>query len=240
MMKRGILLITDTHLTEHSPVREVFRSLLEKTAASDYDVLFMGDIFDIWIGCSGYETEIHKEFMEWCRREKTKRNLWFLEGNHEFFIRRNRSGYFTEVFSHSALLDGGAFYAMHGDLVNYHDKFFTLLRASLRNPISYFLIRLFGYTGLGTAFSGKVRKDLRNTNQVQKHYYPREELLDLERTLANQGVKCAVAGHFHRHGQEGMITLLGNFTETDDTVGLYESGKGIRTFSAKEWIGETK
>ena len=39
-----------------------------------------------------------------------------------------------------------------------------------------FLMKLFGYTGFGSAFSGKVRKDLQPTNQVQKRYFPEKEL----------------------------------------------------------------
>ena len=157
MMTKDILLIADCHLTEHCPEKTVFFSMLKKISVTDYDVLFLGDIFDVWIGCPGYETGIHRDFMEWCRKEKGNRNVWFIEGNHEFFIRRNRSECFTEVFLQSAFLDGGAFYVSHGDLINYHDHSFTLLRASLRNPLTYFLIRLFGGTGWGTSFSGKVR-----------------------------------------------------------------------------------
>ena len=237
MKKRDILLITDSHLTEHCPERTVFRSLLEKIAESEYDVLFLGDIFDVWIGCKGYESSVHHEFMEWCRREKEKRNLWFIEGNHEFFIHRKRSEYFTEVFPDYALLDDGAFFAVHGDRINYHDTAFKLLRGVLRNPLSYFLLKLFGYTGFGTSFSGEVRKDLRTTNQTQRHYFPESELLELEQTLREKNVTSAVVGHFHRAGKAGIIQILENFTEGQYMVGIYESGKGIRTLSVHELFG---
>ena len=237
MKKRDILLITDSHLTEHCPERTVFRSLLEKIAESEYDVLFLGDIFDVWIGCTGYESSVHQEFMEWCRREKEKRNLWFIEGNHEFFIHRKRSEYFTGVFPDYALLDDGAFFAAHGDRINYHDTAFKLLRGVLRNPLSYFLLKLFGYTGFGTSFSGEVRKDLRTTNQTQRHYFPEAELLELEQTLRKKNVTSAVVGHFHRDGKVGIIQILENFTEGQYTVGVYESGKGIRTLPVHELFG---
>lgn len=240
MNKRDILLITDSHLTEHCPARTAFRFLLEKISGSDYDVLFLGDIFDVWIGCTGYETSIHREFMEWCSGEKKKRNLWFLEGNHEFFIRRNRAQYFTEVFPNGAVLDDGALYVSHGDTVNYHDKPFALLRGCLRNPLSYFLMKAFGYTGFGSSFSGEVRKDLRGTNQKQKHYFPEHELLELDQRLRANGVTSAVVGHFHRSGQVGMITVLENFIDDDYRVGIYQSGKGIRTFPLREVFGEWK
>ena len=237
MKKRDILLITDSHLTEHCPERAVFRSLLEKISRSDYDVLFLGDIFDVWIGCSGYETSVHQEFMEWCSREKKKRNLWFIEGNHEFYISRNRSEYFTEVFQDHAFLDDGALFAAHGDRINHHDTAFALLRGCLRNPLSYFVVKLFGYTGFGTSFSGEVRKDLRTTNQKQKHYFPEAELQALDQVLKSKNVTSAVVGHFHRSGQSGIIQILENFTEGQYTVGVYESGKGIRTFTVHELFG---
>jgi UDP-2,3-diacylglucosamine pyrophosphatase LpxH len=240
MNKKRILIIADSHFTEHQPEAAVFHSLLETISGTGDDVLFIGDFFDLWIACPGYESGIHREFLEWCRKEILRRKIWFVEGNHEFFIRKNRSEYFTEVFTEEALLDGGKFYAIHGDMINYHDHAYSLLRAVLRNPLSYFVMRLFGYTGFGTSFSGKVRKDLRKTNQVQKHYYPRAELLELDKKLRARGVEHAVVGHFHRDGQEGMISLIRNFTETEDTIGIYESGKGIRRISAKTWIGEQK
>lgn len=237
MMTRDILLIADSHLTEHCPAKAAFFAMLEKISATDYDVLFLGDIFDVWIGCFGYETEIHRRFMGWCRREKEKRKIWFIEGNHEFFIRRNRSEYFTEVFLQYAVLDGGALYALHGDLVNYRDRSFNLLRASLRNPMSYFLIRLFGLTGWGTSFSGRVRKDLQKTNKVQKRYYPRKELLELDESMKKTSCRMIVAGHFHKEASEGMITILENFTGPDSRIGIYHSGTGIRTVSASELFG---
>ena len=240
MMKRDILVVTDSHLTEHCPEWTVFRSLLEKISQGDYDVLFLGDIFDVWIGCKSYETGIHLEFMEWCRKEKKKRNLWFLEGNHEFFIRKNRSDCFTEVFSDAAVLDEGKLFATHGDMVNHHDGAYRMLRGILRNPLTYFFLRIFGLSGLGSSFTGEVRKDLKSTNQKQKRYYPAEELRDLSKSLEAKGVSCIVVGHFHRGGQEGIVTLLENFSQEDYMIAIYESGKGIRKISAKELIGERK
>ena len=238
MMKKNILLIADSHLTEHCPEKTVFRSLLEKISESDYDVLFLGDIFDVWIGCTGYETSVHKEFMEWCSREKSKRKLWFIEGNQEFYIRRNRAEYFTEVFPDAALLDDGALFAAHGDKVNYHDTAFTFLRGILRNPFTYFVMKCFGYTGLGTSFSGKVRKDLRKTNQTQKRYFPEAELLELDQLLQKNGISSAVVGHFHRDGKVGGITILENFTEDQYMIGVYEHGKGVRKMPMSELFGD--
>ena len=240
MEKREILLITDSHLTERCPQWTVFRSMLEKISESKYDVLFLGDIFDVWIGFPGYETEIHRDFMEWSRREKVKRNIWFLEGNHEFFIKQNRSDCFTEVFSRSAVLDNGAFYAEHGDLINYHDHLFTLLRACLRNPLSRFLIKLFGYTGFGTAFSGRIRKDLKNTNMKQKHYFPLQELLETEELLRKKQISSAVMGHFHHGRREGIITVLEKFSPEDYMIGRYRSGTGVEVFPVSDLFGDLK
>ena len=234
MNKRKILIISDSHLTEHGEGNAVFHSLLKKISTSSYDVLFLGDIFDVWIGCPGYETQIHHEFMAWCREEVTKRRIWFVEGNHEFFIFRNRSSCFTEVFPQSCVLDDGTLYAAHGDLVNYHDHAFTFLRALLRNPATYVLLRLFGLTGWGYRFSGKVRKDLKGTNQKQKHYFPSRELHELDEILGDCGIKTGVLGHFHRSGQEGRLCLLNQFTGPDYEVGIYESGKGIRRVRLSE------
>lgn len=240
MSTNEILLITDSHLTEHCSEKTVFFSVLEKISETDYDVLFLGDIFDVWIGFSGYETDIHRDFMSWCLREKSKRNLWFIEGNHEFFIHRNRKEYFTAVYPDFAVLDGGALYAVHGDKVNYHDKAFALLRGILRNPFSCLLMKLFGYTGFGGSFSGKVRKDLQTTNQVQKRYFPEKELIEFEMKLKPAGIQFAVMGHFHLSEDVGSVTLLENFTGRDSSLGIYTSGKGIRRVTVREFLEETE
>ena len=229
MNKKRILIIADSHFTEHQPDAAVFHSLLETISGTGDDVLFIGDFFDLWIACPGYESRIHREFLEWCRKEILRRKIWFVEGNHEFFIWKNRREYFTEVFPQSCVLDHGSLYASHGDLINHHDYSFIFLRALLRNPATYFLLRLFGLTNWGTRITGRVRHDLRNTNQKQKRYFPVKELQDLDQTLEECGIRYGVLGHFHRSGKEGRLTILNRFSAPDYEIGIYESGKGIRS-----------
>lgn len=240
MKNRDILLIADSHLKEHCPEWNVFRSLLEKISETDYDVLFLGDIFDVWIAVPGFETTIHRTFMEWCLREKKKRNLWFLEGNHEFFIKRNRAEYFTEVFPENVLLDNGAFYAVHGDTVNHHDFGYLFLRAVLRNAATYFLLRLFGFTGLGSGLSGHIRKDLQGIDHEQRHYFPRREFQALSDILKTRGIHYGVAGHFHCTGEAGVFRIIQNFSAPDFVAGVYESGKGVRCVSIFDLFGDLK
>ena len=73
--------------------------------------------------------------------------------------------------------------------------------------------------------------------QTQRHYFPEAELLELEQTLRKKNVTSAVVGHFHRDGKVGIIQILENFTEGQYTVGVYESGKGIRILPVHELFG---
>ena len=92
------------------------------------------------------------------------------------------------------------------------------------------LLGTHGWSGCwGTRITGRVRHDLRNTNQKQKRYFPVKELQDLDQTLEECGIRYGVLGHFHRSGKEGRLTILNRFSAPDYEIGIYESGKGIRS-----------
>ena len=69
-----MILIADTHAGNEGDVDEFFQMLhaLEKT---DEPIVFLGDIFDLWIGIKRYEDDEHRRFINWCTEQKSKRSV---------------------------------------------------------------------------------------------------------------------------------------------------------------------
>ncbi len=86
MTSKSIVLISDAHVASGAPNEAEFKAMLENIAHTDFDLLFLGDIMDLWIAKDGYEDDLHRWFVAWCRREKEHRSIIYVEGNHEFFV----------------------------------------------------------------------------------------------------------------------------------------------------------
>ena len=62
------VLIADSHIQCGSEKAEIFFRMLDRLAAlKPAGILFLGDIFELWIALKGYEMPEHKRFVDWCR-----------------------------------------------------------------------------------------------------------------------------------------------------------------------------
>jgi len=86
MASRSIIIIADSHVTGGGNIEPDFREMMERIAQTDFDLLFLGDIMDLWIAKDGFEDDLQHWFVAWCLREKQKRSIVYVEGNHEFFV----------------------------------------------------------------------------------------------------------------------------------------------------------
>lgn len=186
-------MIADAHLTCRKPEDGFFR-MLDAAARlpGDVGIIFLGDVFDLWIALPGYENDEHRRFLDWCRREKEKRKIIFLEGNHEFFVAKAYRDAFTYT-DENAYRDG-VLQWLHGDRINKRDYAYAVLRFILRNPLTRGFLWLVGPT-FGPSLARYVRERLRTTNQAHKRCFPEPCAL---RYLASCPPDSIVfAGHFH-------------------------------------------
>ncbi|MBR4253507.1 MAG: hypothetical protein IKQ16_00280 [Lentisphaeria bacterium] len=192
-MSQRWLMIADAHLTCSKPEDEFFRMLnAAGRLPGDVGIVFLGDVFDLWIALRGYENDDHRRFLDWCRAEKRKRKIVFLEGNHEFFVAKTYADAFT--FAGEDSYQDGLLQWFHGDRINKRDHAYAVLRFIIRNRLTRWLLQLFGAT-IGPAFAHYVRERLRTTNQAHKHYFPEPHAL---RYLSSCPAGSVVfAGHFH-------------------------------------------
>ena len=60
-----IIIIADAHVNEAQGNHYQFFDMLTALEACDHDLIFLGDIFDLWIALPRYESRIHHRFLNW-------------------------------------------------------------------------------------------------------------------------------------------------------------------------------
>lgn len=94
-----MIIIADTHLSPTKGNIPEFFQMLDTFKKNNEDLVFLGDIFDLWIALPRYESDFHRKFLAWCREQRNHRIIGFIEGNHEFFVAEERKSLF-----HGALM----------------------------------------------------------------------------------------------------------------------------------------
>ena len=206
---RCLILVADAHIRGGEQGKSFFRMLsLISGLPPDCAAVFLGDIFDLWLALPGYETMEQKRFLVWCRKEKMRRDVCFLEGNHEFFVASKHGKIFTCAFSDR--LEYGDVLLVHGDRINRKDPAYAFLRLLLRNPISKQLIRTAAPGGFGPFLAWKIRYGLAGMNQEQKKHFPEGEAAARMEQAEKRGFRRIITGHFHseRHLKSSNGCLL--------------------------------
>ena len=222
---RNLLLVADAHLNGGENQRLFFDFLdrlsrLPGTCAAG----FLGDIFDLWFALPGYETEDQKRFLVWCEEEMKKRDVFFVEGNHEFFVNARRKKYFTRLAPREIRLDG--LLLIHGDQINRLDWQYKLLRLILRNPLTCFLTWCAALGGIGPALAWKIRHALRDVNLRQKKRFPENQIQAYLKRASRKGICQVFAGHFHhtreREWDGCRFTVIDAFAKESEAA-LYDA-----------------
>lgn len=198
MNSENYILIADSHIREDTA--EDFFAMLDRIRSyGPGSVVFLGDIFELWIALDGYETGIHRRFLDWCREAGKHFEVGFIVGNHEFYVTERYRDCFSWISedSHTSA-DGIRF--LHGDLINRSDTGYLLLRTVLRSRLTRFVLKILSGT-IGPRISEHVRTALKPTNQQHKRQLPMRYLEEYSRLAAADRVKQIFAGHFHRYEQ---------------------------------------
>ena len=241
-MSKRWLMIADAHLTCRTSEDEFFRLLgLVSRLPRDIAVIFLGDIFDLWIAIRGYETEDQRRFLDWCRDEKARREIVFLEGNHEFFVAKT----YGDAFSYCSEdeFQSGLLQWLHGDRINKADYAYAVLRFILRNPLTRGFLWVIGST-FGPAFAHYVRERLRVTNQAHKQYFPEPHALKFLEDCPKDSV--VFVGHFHdrltKTADGRTLEVLPAYAFASELAYYDPSSPGLAVFPADrigELCGET-
>lgn len=195
------IFIADSHLADPEDTTYFFSmldrmcsTLLQMEKSRRPSLVFLGDIFELWIAIPGYEAEFHTCFLSWCRKYKEEFPIYFIEGNHEFFVISRHKKDFS--FSSAKYIRDGKMIFLHGDQINLFDWKYRSLRAIIRNRASAWILRLLAGWG-GTFLVEKIRKGLKGTNLEHKKYFPAVFMENTAERLLGKEDGYLVAGHFH-------------------------------------------
>ena len=141
-MDNEMIIITDAHISKSKGNHASFFKMLESFERNSRDLIFLGDIFDLWVALPRYEEEIHREFIAWCRRQKIHRTIGYMEGNHEFYLANERASDFTWCSMDAWRRDAAGALFVHGDRINRKDKNYLAFRKLAKNKNSLSAIYL--------------------------------------------------------------------------------------------------
>ena len=192
--ERDLILVADPHWGEALTGLEAATE-----AHPEADWLFLGDVFDVWVGFPGMETAAQRAFLAWVderRRAGRWVGLWL--GNREYFLDRHAGRFDLMGEGIGGALPGEALAWEHGDLINTADRQYRLWNLLSRSGPMWLLFRLLP-GGLARGVSAWLERKLRTTNTAYKLAFPRDAFRAA--ALAHPDATF-LTGHFHTHEVE--------------------------------------
>jgi UDP-2,3-diacylglucosamine pyrophosphatase LpxH len=190
------VLIADAHVSRSRGNADAFFRMLAALERGPGDVVFLGDIFDLWVALPRYEDDLHRAFLSWCRQQKMDRRVGFVEGNHEFFLAQTHAGAFTWCTQHAGQLDAEGLLFSHGDRINRRDRNYRLFRRLTKNPAAKMLMAALPF---GPRLVHHIKLAMKGTNQQFRKNLPVNQLHQFAEACFAQGTTRIFMGHFH-HG----------------------------------------
>lgn len=197
---RPLILVADPHWGEE------LTGLREATNAyPDADWLFLGDVFDVWVGIPGMETEAQRAFLWWARERRAAGRwvgLWM--GNREFFLDRLAPSFSLLGEGTEGALPGEGLAWEHGDLVNAGDRQYRLWNLVSRSGPLWLFARLLPVRA-ASALAARLERAMRTTNRDYKLNFPREAF---GQAVESRAGAVLLTGHFHSHEVVGKGVSL--------------------------------
>ena len=193
-----MIIISDAHINESAGNDIEFFQMLNALENTNENIVFLGDIFDLWIALPRYENTLHAQFLTWCNTQKKNRQIGFIEGNHEYYLAEERQQFFTWCSDKSCHRDGNGHLFCHGDQINRMDRNYLMFRKITKNRI---MKTILCFIPLGPKLVEKVKAKLKLTNQEFRHSFPKGELEKFARSCFLSDIKLIFVGHFHQSFQ---------------------------------------
>jgi UDP-2,3-diacylglucosamine pyrophosphatase LpxH len=225
-----MIIITDAHISTARGNHTAFFRMLAKLEAINQDLVFLGDIFDLWVALPRYEEGIHRDFADWCRDQKQHRTIGYMEGNHEYYIAEERKDAFTWCSEDPWRQDDEGCLFVHGDQVNRKDRNYLTFRKLVKNKITKRIIRCLPY---GPKILNWTRQGLKQTNIDFRLSLPHTEIETFAQSRFLQGADIIFVGHFHqeytyRHHESKELYVLPDWYSTQK-VSLFQHDPRVVT-----------
>jgi UDP-2,3-diacylglucosamine hydrolase len=195
-----LVFIGDVHIDRDDPALSDFLSFLERLGSHTSCIVFLGDLFNIWIGGRGMEQPHQTAVVEVLTALRSKGVVVrYLEGNRDYRIGQSYVGTAIDDASDEGLVEqfgGHSFFVTHGDLVNVEDRQYHLWRRFSRSAPVWTVVRLLPERRR-VAMAESLEKRMRRTNLAYKQEFPEAQVRAYAESRFREGHDVVVLGHFH-------------------------------------------
>ena len=231
-----MIIVTDAHISRSAGNDTPFFQMLAVFEKTRHDLIFLGDIFDLWIAIPRYEDNIHARFGAWCRSQISIRTIGFLEGNHEFFLADEKPEIFSWCSKNDRLQDNTGVLFVHGDQINGKDRIYLNFRKLAKNRVTKSVLRILPY---GPALVGSLQRRLNRINNKNRGYVPKAEVEKYAESRFAEGVTTIFAGHFHqeyryRSAESKELHVLPDWLSTQKITIYQRNPEKVTTIHWKE------
>ncbi len=221
MANRDLAFIGDVHLDHGDGHLEPFLAFLDRLADTCSTIVFIGDLFNVWLGDRAVERAHHTAVVERCaalrRRGVVVR---YIEGNRDYRIGLGYGGIAFDDVTTGALTEscgGVRVWAVHGDLVNVSDRQYRAWRRFSRLGIAWTVFRAIPRC-CRASLAESVEVRMRATNLDYKKEFPETLVRAHGATRLAAGFDAVVLGHFHVERElvegAGRIFVLPDWRES--------------------------
>ena len=205
-----MIIIADAHIDEACGNDADFFRMLHALENNDHDVVFLGDIFDLWIALSRYEKNSHRQFLSWCQEQKAHRSIGFIEGNHEYYVAQEKQNYFSWCSDSAHWQDDKGNLFCHGDQINLYDKNYLRFRRFAKNKIMKSILR---YLPFGPSIGELLKIQLKKTNLEFRKRLPETQITRFADDRFSNGAHTIFVAHFHqeylyRNAEAGALYVI--------------------------------
>ena len=195
-----LALLGDAHLREGDPEVGAFVAFLDALPGRAAVLAILGDLFAAWIGRADLLRPHHEQVVEGLRRLAGRGvKVLYVEGNHDFFLRRLYGRGPFEVIAEEALeleWHGRRLHLAHGDLMNRHDRQYRAWRRVSKSRPFFGAFNLLPRATRLRIVEGLERR-MATTNMEFRGGFPVNECLAYARPRIRTGTDAIVFGHFH-------------------------------------------
>ncbi len=196
----SVAVVADAHLGGPGGSGEdLVRQLGALDAGACSRLLFLGDLFHLWIASRRFETAEVRRVADAIRGVRQRGiRVSYVVGNRDFFL---AEGAYRDLFHDCGeevrFADGGLRYlAVHGDGLNPRDWKYRIWRRLARNAVSRWLTEHLPLP-LCRRLAGSTERGLARTNQVHKAVIPDAVIRSYGSRRLAEGHDVVLLGHFH-------------------------------------------
>lgn len=214
-----VALLGDAHLREEDEESAAFVQFLDRLPREIETLAILGDLFSAWIGRPELTRPHHAATVDGLRRLRGRGcRLVYVEGNHDFFLRRMVVPDPFDRFDETSLdlrLAGRSSHLAHGDLVNRRDHQYRAWRAVSKNRLAFAAFNLIPLRRR-VRLVDDLERGMATTNMKARGGFPMEDCLSYARARLRLGTEILVFGHFHEErriaveegGRRGTVFVL--------------------------------